>query len=180
MIISEESSQILEKLTDNVFSTIDGRVWLYFLVEISLIPGAWFCRFYLENSSFVFEGMGELDSCIKDAYSKIDKDWLENGFKRGKKEQEYMDYLESKMKYWRHFRDNKQFWAVGITEKRLYKARDLGLIDFKPLWDDVLERHNGKNLEPEEMKENPAIYEHCMSNMTSIIRKWMVDNNIIK
>lgn len=176
--LDEEASKIVYDLTNMPFSC-DGSYWLYFLIDIQLIPGGWICDIYLENSAHKFSGHGDPNGAVKMAYSRIDKNWLENGYKEGKVQKEMYDYHFKKMEYWHHFEYNKQLWPNGFTKKRLDEAWK-GLIDYKPFWDDILERHGGKDMRPEKMKENESVYDHCMGNMAAMIREHMVEEEIIR
>ncbi len=86
--LNRESSEIINKLTLSPFGLGD-HLWLYWLCTIELIPGGWHVRLYLESSDlekpakYSFTGWGKPDEAIKMAYGKIDKKWLEKGFKRG-------------------------------------------------------------------------------------------------
>lgn len=187
--LDEEASAIVDKLTNNPFA-IDDQLWLYWLCKIELIPGTWFCEFYLECDSleeekkYTYSGHGDPSSAVKMAYAEIDKDWLEKGFVQGKLANDEMqkNYAinSKKNEYWFHYMENDQYWGYRFTERRLAKVKD-GLWDSKEFWDDILERHDGKNMTPKQMKEkNFHIYEHCMGNMTAMIMKYIVENKLIK
>lgn len=184
----EEANEIVQRLTNSPFAA-DGDVWLYWLFEISLIPGTWTCRFYLEQNdpkgkTYSFGGCGSPSEAVKQAYAKIDKEWLGKGLTEGKIQNEaFMKYWELRKKkdeYWFHFTKNKQFWGNGFTAKRLDVAKK-ELWDNKEFWDDILVRHAGMELTPEEMKQqNEKVYEHCMGNMTGMIMKFFIEKKIVK
>lgn len=92
-----------------------------------------------------------------------------------------MNYpMNKKLEYWKHFVSQKQYHYNGMTIKRLKKVLPFVLVT-SFFWDDVLMRHSGDSMTPEEMKTNSQQnYEHCMGNMASMVFQIMVDQKIIK
>ena len=85
-----------------------------------------------------------------------------------------------KEEYWNHFLNLKSFWGYKVTLKRLENIKDIIWYD-NEFWSDILDRHNGKNMTPEEMKENkPELYEHCFGNFAGMIYQTMIEYKIIK
>jgi hypothetical protein len=88
--LDKEAISIIEKMTDSPFA-IKGRLWLYWLFKLDLIPGSWTATFYLEENHYTgkipysFTGCGSPTSAVKEAYKKIDKKWLKKGLVDGKK-----------------------------------------------------------------------------------------------
>jgi hypothetical protein len=181
----EEANEIVQRMTNTPFSA-DDSFWLYWLFEISLIPGAWTCRFYLEQNDpedekrYSFGGCGSPSTAVKEAYNSIDKEWLEEGSIKGKIKHNVFIKHWKKNDYWTHFLKNKQFWGNGFTEKRLQEIKKEIWMD-NYFWDDVLVRHSGMDFSPDAMKQNnEKVYEHCMGNMTGMIMRFLVEKKIIK
>lgn len=88
--------------------------------------------------------------------------------------------MDKKEEYWSWFLNKKQYWGHGFTKKRLEKAYVL-LYDDMDFWDDILIRHGGNTMSPQEMEQlDRHNYEHCMGNMTGMIMQCFVENKIIK
>ncbi len=95
--LSNESMKIIDKMTSTPFG-IEDKYWLYWLFKLEMIPGGWDAEFYLETNEkkevdwflerelgWIYSGWGLPDKAVKKAYSLIDKKWLREGSKRGKK-----------------------------------------------------------------------------------------------
>ncbi len=85
-----------------------------------------------------------------------------------------------KTAWWNHFKNNKKLWGNGFTMRRLGTAEQVILADVG-LWEDVLSRHGGESMTPEQMMlKKPEIYQHCVGNMTGIIMHILLENKIVK
>ena len=91
-----------------------------------------------------------------------------------------MNYsLNKKMEYWQHFVSQKQFHAFGFTAKRLERVLPFVLAE-NHFWDDVLGRHAGLQMTPEQMKDNSEFnYNHCIRNMMGMVYQIMLEQKII-
>jgi len=79
--------------------------------------------------------------------------------------------LNKKMEYWNHFIAQKKYHGFGVTQKRLIKVLPFVLAD-KDFWGDVLLRHSGDQMTPEEMKaESLFNYDHIA---WEIWRAWFI------
>lgn len=88
--------------------------------------------------------------------------------------------MERKRLWWDHFVGSKKYHAHGFTIRRLEKARDF-LWNDDDFWWDVLDRHRGREINPEDMeKSDPEMYHHLMGNMMGMIMQTMVEEKIIK
>jgi methyl coenzyme M reductase alpha subunit len=89
--------------------------------------------------------------------------------------------LKSKKDIWfKYLTDNKKHWPNGFTLKRLEKVKSFVLTD-KDIMFDLMERHSGNELTPEEMKEDDVEnFNHCISNFAINILYKMRELNIIK
>lgn len=58
-----------------------------------------------------------------------------------------------KNEYWNHFLEQKNFHFFGFTKIRLERAKKIIWHD-KDFWWDVLDRHPGMKMTPDEMKTN--------------------------
>lgn len=82
--------------------------------------------------------------------------------------------------WFQYLLNNKNFWCVGFTKKRLEKVKEHVFSD-KFIISDLLERHNGGNLTPNEMKSHDIkLFDHCISNFTCQISAKMRDLKIVK
>jgi len=87
---------------------------------------------------------------------------------------------EKKEEYWNHFMANKQFWANGMTQKRLEKVKS-AMWNNIFFWSDIIDYHGGDTRTPEELKvEHRSTYDHCFGNMSGMIIHTMLKKNIIK
>jgi len=87
---------------------------------------------------------------------------------------------QKKLEYWNHFLCRKKYWPKLVTIKKLREVLPYILMN-KEFWDDILIRHSGEKMEPEQMKrKDPENYKHCFSNMGLMIYKIMIDYRIIK
>lgn len=85
-----------------------------------------------------------------------------------------------KNKWFNYIVENKSLWCNGFTLKRLEKVKNFVLNDVHIIFD-LLERHNGNQYSPEEMKEIDIInYNHCIGNFTCNILYKMMEEKIIK
>lgn len=93
--LDEEAVGILLDMTNRPFAK-KGKLWLHWLCSLELIPGGWVCRFYLEDihgdGHISFSGTGNISEAVKNAYSRIDKEWLEEGFREGEEEKKKFRY----------------------------------------------------------------------------------------
>ena len=91
-----------------------------------------------------------------------------------------MNNSNKKIEYWRHFVSQKQFHTHGMTTKRLERVLPFVLVS-KNFWEDVLMRHSGDGITPEEMQaHSQQNYEHCMGNMNGMTMQIMIEQRIIK
>lgn len=82
--------------------------------------------------------------------------------------------------YWDHFVEQNKIHSFGFTKVRLQKAKKL-LWDEFHFWEDILDRHPGMDMTPEEMKLNEFItYEHFIGNMAGMIIQALIRDKIIK
>ena len=66
-----------------------------------------------------------------------------------------------------------------VTGRRLYKAMDAIMSD-DALWSDMLLRHSGFNITPEEMREQQLdVYEHALGNFWGMVNSIMAELGII-
>jgi hypothetical protein len=73
---------------------------------------------------------------------------------------------------------NKNHWGNGWTLKRLSAVRFAVLNDNNFMFD-LLERHGGKDLMPEQMKEkDKEMFSHCIGNFSCNIHYKMIEVNI--
>jgi hypothetical protein len=85
-----------------------------------------------------------------------------------------------KDKWYNYIITNKNLWGNGWTLKRLDKVKNAVLID-EDIMFDLLQRHNGENIEPEQMKEtDKSTYDHCIGNFVCNIHYKMMDLKLIK
>lgn len=85
-----------------------------------------------------------------------------------------------KNEYWNHFLEQKNFHFFGFTKIRLERAKKIIWHD-KDFWWDVLDRHPGMKMTPDEMKTNELDqYGHCIGNMAGMIMQVLIDEKIIK
>lgn len=88
--------------------------------------------------------------------------------------------MEEKEIWFNYVIQNKLFWANGFTLKRLEKVKFFVLND-KVIMHDLLIRHNGGTLSPDEMKMNDIDnYNHCIENFICNILYKMIEKKIIK
>jgi hypothetical protein len=67
-----------------------------------------------------------------------------------------------KEKWFQYVVDNKQHWCNGFTLLRLEKAKKFVLLDKDIMWD-LLDRHNGSEQTPEQMKASDIRkFNHCI------------------
>jgi hypothetical protein len=91
-----------------------------------------------------------------------------------------MSRMNRKQEYWDHFMSNKQYWGHGFTEKRLNRIKDKVFMD-APFWADILMRHGGEHLSPNQMEEDSKFnYDHCMGNMTGMLMQTFIEQKIIR
>lgn len=88
---------------------------------------------------------------------------------------------EKKQEYWNHFLTLKSsFWPVGFTSTRLEKIKEKIFQD-EDFWDDVVMRHGGEKISPEQMKQqNKPVYDHSMGNMAGMLFQTMRQLKILK
>jgi hypothetical protein len=80
-----------------------------------------------------------------------------------------------KYKWFDYVVADKNLWADGWTTKKLEKVKSAVLSD-KDILYDLLERHDGQTMEPEQMKETDKVmYEHCISNFVCNIHYKMME-----
>lgn len=73
-----------------------------------------------------------------------------------------------KEEYWQHWIN--QELPKGFTKKKLDKVKKI-IWTNKFFWTDILLRHGGMDKTPDQLKEDGCLYEHCMSNMTGMVRE---------
>jgi len=81
--------------------------------------------------------------------------------------------------YWNHFISEAYLaphgFPVGTTGPRLSKIK-AHLWDNERFWRDVVHRHSGNTVTPEQMAESePVRYQHCQGNFWGIIAKILRD-----
>jgi len=93
-----------------------------------------------------------------------------------------------KHEYWNHFIAKWALEKLGggygptggkVTATRLHKVK---LIVFREefFWQDILLRHDGMNMTPEQMIFNyPHTYDHCSGNFWGMLIQIMIENNIL-
>lgn len=87
---------------------------------------------------------------------------------------------ERKSQYWNYFIKNKKYWGHGVTIKRLEKIEEF-IFNDAFFWQDILDRHNGENRSPEEMKsQDKEIYLHMIGNFAGMIYGVLIRKGIIK
>jgi len=87
---------------------------------------------------------------------------------------------EKKEQYWTHFSEAKKYHPKSLTDNRLAKIKEIVWADYF-FWQDILVRHNGIQMSPEEMeRDEPAAYDHCMGNMMGMIMEWLTRKGIIR
>ncbi|MGN6435961.1 MAG: hypothetical protein ACTHMM_05480 [Agriterribacter sp.] len=73
---------------------------------------------------------------------------------------------------------NKKHWAHGFTVKRLQKVRE-AVMDDNNIMFDLLQRHGGDKLIPEQMREKDVFtFDHCIGNFTCNILYKMMDTGV--
>ncbi len=76
--------------------------------------------------------------------------------------------------------ENKKYWPYGVTAKRLEKIKAAVFADEDIMYD-LLERHNGKIVTPQEMlADNKAWFDHCIGNFACNIAEKMRSTSIVK
>lgn len=93
-----------------------------------------------------------------------------------------------KHEYFNHFVARFALEGIGggygvtgrkVTGRRLGKAKRAILAD-SALWSDILIRHSGFNITPEEMAERqPDVYEHALGNFWGMVNSIMAEVGII-
>lgn len=77
--------------------------------------------------------------------------------------------------------ENNKLWPRGFTQKRLEKVKE-AVFACPDLWDDLLQRHNGINEMPEQMKKfwDNDKYGHAMGNFVGNVKRKMVELGVVK
>ena len=87
---------------------------------------------------------------------------------------------DKKNEYWNHFLTLKKYWAWGFTIKRLEKIKP-DVWEDESFWDDILLRHNGNNISPNEMKNSSLEhYQHCFGNFCGMLNHIFWKKGILK
>lgn len=82
--------------------------------------------------------------------------------------------------WFNYLRQTKRYWCNGFTDLRLKKVREHVCND-KHIVSDILLRHRGADMYPQEMKiTNKALFEHAISNLASATFDKMVEMGIYK
>lgn len=81
--------------------------------------------------------------------------------------------MDKRMEYWNHFVEQSYVQGIGgghrVTGPRLRKIKNKVLHD-KQFWFDIIDRHNGSNRTPEQMKaQNLENYNHCLGNFWGMV-----------
>ena len=90
---------------------------------------------------------------------------------------------EKKHEYWNHFvtkyfTDGRRY--PGITGPRLRKIKSIIWAD-EDFWFDILYRHNGKDMSPDQMlNDYGALYAHCSGNFWGMICQTLVEEGMLK
>ena len=88
-----------------------------------------------------------------------------------------------KEEYWNHFKDTifrKLNKCPSLTDKRMEKLKPIIWNDER-FWGDILLRHGGNRMTPEEMKDrNIEWYEHCMGNFSGMLIQTLIRENMVK
>ena len=75
---------------------------------------------------------------------------------------------------------DRKLWCHGFTLNRLEKIKPHVFSDKDIMWD-LLKRHDGENLSPQQMKEaDYHRYRHCIDNFVCSILNKMMQHNMIK
>lgn len=79
------------------------------------------------------------------------------------------DMIAKKDEYWNYYMEHKNWWAQGVTLKRLKKIKP-ALMGAK-LWEDLFSRHSSLlEMTPEEaMEKIPETFDHAFSNFAANI-----------
>lgn len=81
--------------------------------------------------------------------------------------------MNKRIQYWEHF---IAAWACGeieighgVTRAKLKKVKPIIMSD-NEFWFDVINRHDGNHISPQEMKrQDAANYEHCCGNFCGML-----------
>lgn len=89
---------------------------------------------------------------------------------------------EKKHEYWNHFvakifTDGPK--QPGVTGPRLRKIKSIIWAD-EDFWFDILYRHGGENMTPEQMLDDGARYAHCSGNFWGMICQTLVEKGSLK
>jgi hypothetical protein len=91
---------------------------------------------------------------------------------------------QKKAQYWNHFVTrwvvDKVGGAHGMTGPKLRKVKPI-IWDDNFFWSDVIARHGGMGMTPEEMQaRRPGVYDHCLGNFWGMIVQDMVERGWLK
>lgn len=87
---------------------------------------------------------------------------------------------ERAKQYYKYIIDNRKLWCNGFTPNRLKFVESAVIADNDIMWD-LLDRHQGKEFTPEEMKaRDRAQFDHAIGNLSTSILYKMMDTNVIK
>ena len=89
---------------------------------------------------------------------------------------------EKKHEYWNHFVaasfvDGPKY--PDVTGPRLRKIKPAIWAD-KDFWFDILYRHSGKDMTPDQMLNDGPLYAHCSGNFWGMVIQTMVERGMIK
>lgn len=85
-----------------------------------------------------------------------------------------------KEKWFDFVMNNAYYWTHGMTFRRLERVKEFVFED-KATMDDLLIRHRGHELTPQQMKEmDLELFRHCIGNFVCNIHYIMMDHKIIK
>ena len=86
----------------------------------------------------------------------------------------------NKMIWWNYFLANQEYWTYGLTYSKLKKMKDL-IFFYKPLWEDLFQRHNTYQVFPWNMKEwDKENFEHAIGNFSGIITELAYRHDFLK
>ena len=89
---------------------------------------------------------------------------------------------EKKHVYWNHFVaayfvEGPKY--AGVTGPRLRKIKPIIWAD-EDFWFDILHRHSGMDMTPDQMINDGALYAHCSGNFWGMICQTLVEEGLLK